>query len=224
METSPTVTTEENDLPQTSEILGLSDFLDSIPVGNRRGRFQAIAQGMLDANRPIRILETGCMRQSRFDGPEGDGCSSLVWDYVAKRTKGGFISIDINPENVEYTRSKLDPAAQVFCCESVRFLSAVDRISPLIDLLYLDSMDWEGSAVERGLAALHHAAELSAVWPWLNDGAIIAIDDCHGEYAGKHAIVKRFFESIGVAPLVDDFIHVWRKPKPTAIELVLSDS
>ncbi len=91
------------------------------------------------------------------------------------------------------------------------------KISRPIDFLYLDSMDWEGTQVERGLSALHHAAELSAAWRWLNEGALIAIDDCHGDYAGKHAIVKRFFDSIGVAPIVDDYIHVWRKPSAAQI-------
>jgi hypothetical protein len=34
-----------------------------------------------------------------------------------------------------------------------------------------------------------------------------------GAYAGKHGMVKRFFDSINVAPLCDDYIHVWRKPE-----------
>jgi hypothetical protein len=203
---------EGSGLPATSESLGLSEFLDSIPVGHRRPRFQALAEAMLSAERPIHILETGCMRQSKVgDGPEADGCSSLVWDYLASKTMGGFTTVDINEENVTYTRSLLHAGAQVVCMDSVKFFSIITRSCP-VDFLYLDSMDWQGTLVDRGLAALHHAAELSAAWPWLAPGALIAVDDCHGEYAGKHAIVKRFFDSIGIAPLADDFIHVWRKP------------
>ncbi len=211
------MTSVENIGQLKSAGIALSDFLDSIPVGHRRPRFEAIAQGMLDAERPITILETGCMRESAFDEPEADGCSSLVWHWIAEQTQGGFVTVDISPKNVEFTKSKLGERAQVICCDSVKFLSSIGKISRPIDFLYLDSMDWEGTQVERGLSALHHAAELSAAWRWLNEGALIAIDDCHGEYAGKHAIVKRFFDSIGVAPIVDDYIHVWRKPSAAQI-------
>jgi hypothetical protein len=205
--------------PQKSDDTELSDFLDSIPVGHRRPRFEAIAKAMLSVGRPICIVETGCMRQSTVDPPETDGCSTLVWDYIARRTDGSSVTIDINPKNIEYAKSKVSEYTQLFCADSVKFLSSASFVRK-IDFLYLDSMDWSGTLEEKGLSALHHAAELSAAWPWLNYGAVVAIDDCHKEYEGKHAIVKRFFDSIGVKPLADDWIHVWRKPVPK--ELVLS--
>ena len=192
----------------------LDTFFDSIKTGSRRVRFQAMAEGMLAVNRPICILETGCMRKPKGnEGPEGDGCSSLVWDYVANRTQGGFISIDVNPENVEYAKSRLGPRSQVFCSESVKFLSAISFLSQKVDLLYLDSMDYEGSKIRKAYSALHHAAELAAVWPWLAPGCLIAVDDCHSEYDGKHVMVKQFFDCLGIEPIVGDYIHVWRKPE-----------
>jgi hypothetical protein len=208
---------ETKELEAGLTTLELSEFLDSIPVGHRRQRFHSLAQGMLDAKRPICILETGCMRTSELDGPEADGCSTLVWDYVAQKTEGACITVDLDPSHVEYTKSKVSRFTQVFCADSLKFLTSIHLSRP-IDFLYLDSMDFQGTAEERGLSALHHAAELSAVWGWLNHGALIAVDDCVGDYAGKHAIVKRFFDSIGVEPLVDDYIHVWRKPTPSPLE------
>lgn len=213
---SNTVTNEESTGLIKSGDTELSKFLDSIPVGPRRPRFEKLAESMLAANRQICIVETGCMRAcTTDDGPEGDGCSSLVWDYVAQRTNGIFISIDISQANVDFTRPKLGERSTMFCTESVRFLSSLNWLAQAIDFLYLDSMDWQGTVIERELSALHHAAELSAAWPWINPGGLIAVDDCVGSYAGKHAIVKRFFDAIGVAPIVDDYIHVWRKPVPT---------
>jgi len=192
----------------------LGEYLDSIPVGHRRPRFQALASAMLSAGRPIWILETGCMRQSQVDGPEADGCSTLVWNYVAEQTKGKLVTVDVDPKNVEYTKTKVSSRyTDVIHCDSVYFLTNLREIAQPFDLAYLDSMDFEGTEIQRALSSLHHVAELAAAWSWLANGALIAVDDCMGAYAGKHGMVKRFFDSINVAPLCDDYIHVWRKPE-----------
>jgi hypothetical protein len=196
----------------TSENSELDAFLDSIPVGHRRPRFKALAEGMLSANRTMMILETGCMRLTGVDPREIDGCSTLVWDYVAKCSGGKCVSVDMSQKNCDFAKSQVSIHTDVVCCESVRYLSNIGYMAQPFDFAYLDSMDFNGTIVERQLAALHHAAELATAWRWLAPGALIAVDDCVGEYAGKHAIVKRFFDSIGVEPLCDDYIHVWRKP------------
>lgn len=190
----------------------LQTFLSSIPVGQRRPRFWAIAQGMLDAKRPICILETGCMRPSA--SPEQDGCSTLVWDYIAQKTGGRCITIDADGEHCNYTKSKVSAYTEVIWSDSLDCLSRIKKIWQPIDLLYLDSVDYKGDNLSKALSALHHAGELAAAWKWLAPDAIIAIDDCSEPYVGKHALVKRFFDSIGVEPITDDFIHVWRKPNP----------
>lgn len=198
----------------------LKEFLDSIPVGQRRPRFEALAEAMLSLNRPVMIVETGCMRKSPSnEGPEIDGCSTLVWDYVAQNSGGKCVTIDISKENCEYTKERVGNATQVVCGDSVALLSTINYMSEKIDFLYLDSMDWQGTITNRGLSSLHHAAELCAAWQWLAHDALIAIDDCQGPYEGKHCIVKHFFDSIGVKPLTDDYIHVWRKPYVEGIKL-----
>lgn len=201
--------------------MNLSEFLDSIPVGHRRPRFQDLAEAMLNLNRPIVIVETGCMRESPSNEPvEYDGCSTLVWDYVARESNGRCIAIDINQKNIDYARAKLSPYTHLVCGDSLRVLSGIDKLIRPIDFLYLDSMDWQGTKTEKQLSALHHAAELSAAWPYLAHDALIAVDDCMGPYEGKHSLVKRFFDSLGVEPLTDDYIHVWRKPFNPGISLV----
>jgi len=207
-------------LPKSSDT-ALSDFFDSITTGVRRYRFEPIAEALIRAGRPIFILETGCMRRPpEGEIPEADGCSSLVWDYVARRTGGGFITIDYSVANVKYAKSKLSDKAHVVCAESVQYLSSIGSMSHLVDLLYLDSMDWEGDLTQRALSGLHHAAELSAAWRWVRPGGLIAVDDCFPDYAGKHAFVKRFFDAIGIEPLSDDYIHVWRKPTTNSVPTI----
>ena len=212
-----------NDSPATSATSELDTFLASIPVGFRKQRFHDLAQGLLAAERPIVILETGCIRPhvNPLDPPENDGCSTLVWDWIARTTRGTCITVDIDPANADYARSKVSPCTKVYCADSLAFLISM-RLSQPIDLLYLDSMDWTGTAEQKNLSALHHAAELSAAWRWLNHGAIIAVDDCHDAYTGKHALVRRFFDSLGVPPLADDYIHVWQKPMSTPVQFALS--
>jgi hypothetical protein len=188
----------------------LKTFLDSNPVGFRAPRFSAIAQGMLDAQRPIFIVETGCMRPNPT--PEADGCSTLVWDYVAQKTEGYCISIDINPENCNHAKSKVSARTQIICGDSVEWFARVKKMWQPIDFLYLDSMDYSGDNLNKALSSLHHAAELCSAWKWLASDALIAVDDCLQPYEGKHAMVKRFFDSIGVAPLTDDYIHTWKRP------------
>lgn len=203
-----------------AEMSELSDFLDSIPVGRRKQRFLELGQAMLNARRPITILETGCMRQSPAgDPPECDGCSTLVWDYVARITEGRCVSIDNSREAINHAQSKVSKWTQLIHGDSVMVILSIEHITRPFDFVYLDSMDFEGTRIERGLSALHHAAELSAAWHLLADGALVAVDDCVGEYAGKHEIVKRFFDSIGIAPLCDDYIHVWQKPQTLPIPL-----
>jgi hypothetical protein len=193
----------------------LETFLDSIPVGHRKKRFHDLAAGMISAGRPISILETGCMRELS----ETDGCSTLVWDYVAEVTKGGFVTVDISEHNTAFARSKVGKHTQVVCKESLALLSAITYMHQPIDLLYLDSLDYVGTDLELGLSSLHHAAELSAVWRWLGHEALIAVDDCIDAEHGKHSMVRAFFHSLGVEPIVDDYIHVWRKPSPRPITL-----
>jgi hypothetical protein len=188
----------------------LKDFLASNPVGFRAPRFRDIAQGMLDAQRPVFIVETGCMRPNSI--PEADGCSTLVWDFVAQKTGGHCISIDINPENCNYAKSKVSPATQIVCEDSVAWFARVKSMYRPIDFLYLDSMDYNGDNTNKGLSSLHHAAELCVAWKWLAPDALIAVDDCLLPYEGKHAMVKRFFDSIGVEPLTADYIHTWNRP------------
>ena len=201
--------------------MNLTEFLDSIPVGHRRPRFQDLAEAMLNLHRPVVIVETGCMRISPSnESPELDGCSTLVWDYVAQQSEGKCISIDIDQKNIDYARTKVSRFTHLVCGDSLRVLAGIDRLTRPIDFLYLDSMDWQGTPVEKSLSALHHAAELSAVWHWLAHDALIAVDDCMEPYKGKHEIVKRFFDSVGVQPLTDDYIHVWRKPFNAGIALV----
>lgn len=189
--------------------MNLDEFFASRNFGVRAPRFHAIASGLLSLNCPVGIVETGCCRPNEH--PEADGQSTLVWDYVAKTSEGYCYTVDISQTNVSYTKKLVSGFTTVHCGDSISFLTYLASTNCRPHLLYLDSMDYQGTGAQKAESALHHAGELAAIWPTLPEGALIAIDDCYGD-EGKHMIVKRFFELAGIAPIVDDGIHVWKKP------------
>ncbi len=58
----------------------------------------------------------------------------------------------------------------------------------------------------------HHLAELTSIYPRLPSGCIIAVDDCKSETHGKHRFVRDWLLSLGVRPLLESYVTVWRKP------------
>lgn len=169
--------------------------------------FSFIAQELFNLNRPVEIVETGCMRE--IGNWKGDGQSTLLWDFIAELTNGYFAAVDSDSKAVSVAaEASTCFQTSIFCNDSIAFLKRHQPRSD-IDLLYLDSMDYDG---ERNLSALHHVGELACVYRDLKPGCLIAVDDCHSAKAGKHIFVKAFFDSIGVEPLINSYITVWRKP------------
>jgi len=78
----------------------------------------------------------------------------------------------------------------------------------LLDLLYLDSYD----LVEGIESPTHHLAELTAVYPRLPSGCLIAVDDCVSATHGKHRFVLAWLASLGVQPILESYVTIWRKP------------
>jgi len=173
--------------------------------------FQTIKHELLALKRPVTIVETGCMRPPRLAGHEWeDGQATLLWDQIAAATKGLAWSVDINSENVAYARKRVSFNTVVVCDDSVHWLTDCKKIGK-IDLLYMDSVDFENG--KHNYSILHHVGELAAAWPRLNSGAIVAVDDCQGPFAGKHALVRMFLEMYaGISPIMLGTICAWRMP------------
>jgi hypothetical protein len=166
--------------------------------------FTLIAEDLINRKRPIYIVETGCARQ--LGNWEGDGLSTVLWDWMITRVGGRSITFEINQANIIEGR-KMVSKAEIVQCDSVIGLRTVD--SPgTIDLLYLDSFD----LTETIDSPLHHLAELASIYAALPSGCLIAVDDCVDEQHGKHRFVRDFFSRLGVEPVLRSYITVWRKP------------
>lgn len=170
-----------------------------------------IAKELLNTNRSINILETGCVR--KLNNWDGDGQSTLLWDWCVAKTKGVLQSYDINADNVALARTQCTPSfSGISLGDSIKHLR-IEQNSGLVSalsLLYLDSFDY--SPGRYHLAELHHIGELACVYDKLPSGCLIAVDDCHSDTFGKHVLVKAFFDRINVQPLLKSYITVWRKP------------
>lgn len=181
-----------------------TEFQDKVGKNNGRwNSFRFIAEKLLTLDRPVNILETGCVRLE--NNWTGDGQSTVMWGWIAEKTGGSVTTIDISEESVN-TAIRLVPNAHVILGDSItslRMLSGIDKI----DFLYLDSFDVTGDYE----APLHHIGELASVYARLPSGCLIAVDDCSGQY-GKDKYVAMFFNSIGVRPVSSGHITIWEKP------------
>lgn len=166
--------------------------------------FEFIAKELLSKERPV-IIETGTLRQP--GNWAGDGQSTALWDWIVAKTGGTAISTDINFYNCEVA-AKTCPNVRVNCGDSVAFLRGY--LPANINLLYLDAFDYAPGAELSSM--MHHAAELAAAWDQLPSGCLIAVDDCHSDSNGKHAMVRHILSGIGVQPEVTGYITVWRRP------------
>jgi hypothetical protein len=166
--------------------------------------FTLIAEDLISRDRPLYIIETGCARQ--VGNWNGDGLSTVLWDWLITRTGGRSVTYEINHKNILEGR-KMVSKAEIVQCDSVVGLRNTEN-PDTIDLLYLDSYD----LTETIDSPLHHLAELASIYAQLPSGCLIAIDDCVDEQHGKHRFVRDFLSRLGVEPVLRSYITVWRKP------------
>ncbi|MBL8200618.1 MAG: class I SAM-dependent methyltransferase [Chromatiales bacterium] len=197
-------------------------------LGPRRDTFRATFSYLL-RRKPggHLILETGCARQT--DNWEGDGQSTYMFDRFAEAQGGDVYTVDINPASCDYARSIVGQRTRVFNEDSVPFLHRVGRelraAGRQIDLLYLDSFDWD--AANPVPSALHHLKELCAIAPALTPGTLVVVDDSFHALrgfrsgpenyvllddqgiAGKAMFVAQYFQQIGVPLAFDGYQCGW---------------
>lgn len=179
-------------------------FKGAVGEEHRWPAFKLIAYYLLAKQAPVHIAETGCARQA--DNWMGDGQSTQVWNWIIERTGGSAISFDISPHSVSYAKT-VAPLVDVQCIDSVQGLRLIPHPERL-DFLYLDSFD-----LTDGIESpTHHLAELASIYPRLSSGCLIAVDDCQSEKRGKHRFVRDWLLSLGVRPMLESYVTVWRKP------------
>jgi hypothetical protein len=180
-------------------------FGPQLGYGGRASAFELICARLQSQKTPLVIVETGCIRQE--DNWMGDGQSTRVWDWLVSEHGGMLTSIDIDEAACE-TAMRLTENCRAICADSVETLQDLTYI-PYVNLLYLDSYDWDGT----NAAAEHHLRELGACWDRLEPGCTIAVDDCFSNTSGKGSEIFRHLAAVGILPLVVGHVTVWEKPE-----------
>ena len=162
-------------------------------LGKRRDTFQKVFEYLESLNKENpTILETGIARKE--DNWSGDGMSTLMFDKYINDKGGHFTSIDIDPNNVNFAKSKVSSKSNLICSDSVIKLHEIsrDKTYPMIDVLYLDSYDVDFNNPIP--SCFHHMKELLAIFPKIQKGTLIIVDDnLNGK--GKGQMIKDYMKN-----------------------------
>lgn len=180
------------------------EFAPKLKSTRRWEGFSYLAKALENKQR-LNIIEVGCIRSK--DAWESDGQSTRVWNWMAFRTDGTVLSIEKESKNV-WTANALCPFVHFVVGDGIETLltAEVDNL----DVLFLDAMDFTGPHAFN--AWLQHVGFLAAAWPRLKPGTLIVVDDCIDDGEGKHVLIKDLFRRMESKPLVESYIHIWRKP------------
>ncbi len=200
-------------------------------LGPRRDTFRAMFDFLAKKKpREHLILETGCAREA--NNFEGDGQSTCMFDRFAEDYSGSVHSVDISAAACQYARSVVGLRTRVVTEDSVPFLRRMAdellRDGRTIDLLYLDSFDWDPANPLP--SALHHLKELCAISPALGPDTLVVVDDSFHQLrgfrsgpenfvlledqgiAGKAMYVAQYFQQIGIPLAFDGYQCGWVVP------------
>jgi hypothetical protein len=170
---------------------------------NRKDSFEKMINHLKTIDNPL-IVETGCNRST--DNWAGDGMSTIIFDKFVNDYSGEVHSVDIDEHHVNIAASLVSSKTTIHCSDSVAWLWKFNQFDRKIDLLYLDSFDYDGI---NGQSMQHHMYELTAILPSLKNGCLIAVDDHFGDH-GKGELVKRFMTHIGIPLFHDGYQLIWQ--------------
>jgi len=171
------------------EFLKWNNWFDQIfkPNLDQRWATMKVALNLLrQMDRPVNILETGCVRQEL---DLGGGMSTLLFGEFVSRYGGHITTIDNNPENMEVCKKVTKDFADQIDYIIGDSLEELEKLSLRgdykADLLYLDSMDCpiDGSSAFHSQG--HLLKELKLAKPMLRYDSIVLLDDSGFENGGK---------------------------------------
>jgi hypothetical protein len=170
----------------------------SKPITGRDDSFTVLFDILNDTyNEPINIVETGCIREINDDFKFGDGWSTLNWEYYCKKTGSKTFVVDISKIHIDRSKTIVPESKYVSYTldDSINFLN---NFNSKIDLLYLDSFDYDGDEENIKLCHNHSLNELKAAWNKLSEKCFILIDDIFNEHwDGKGKITIPYLLSNG---------------------------
>ena len=186
----------------------------------RQDSFKLMLEHLKTIDQPL-IIETGCARPPHPVWGNDDvsfkdeGWSTRLFDAYINEYNGEFHSVDITKEHVEFARSIVSDKSNIHCDDSVHFLWEANNLltneNHYIDLLYLDSYDYEESTPY--LSPAHHLKELAAIMSRLRPGCLVAVDDnfgFKGSRKGKGMFIEEFMQSIDKPLIYDGYQLIWK--------------
>ncbi len=169
---------------------------------HRRNGMAALFK-LMEERKSKAIVETGTIR--RENNWHGDG--GMTWwfgRYAAKRD-AKLTTVDIDPQALEVAKKICAEDAErieFISSDSVAYLKARDIP---IDVLYLDSLDYD---VDAKRSQAHAMNEVFAALPRLHEKSIIAFDDCGFADGGKGGLVIPYLCASGWQLTHRDYVSV----------------
>ncbi len=186
----------------------------------------------LDAlNRPVGIIETGCMRNN--DNWGGDGKSTVLFDRYVNENGGTFYSVDIDPVAIQLCREAVSEKTKLYTGDSIEYLKTLATSPPDdlkhigLDLLYLDSFDFDPR--RPLISEVHHINEFYAILPLIRPNTLVVVDDSTAvlsdnniiDIAGKGRLIARYAIEVGAVIKFSGWQTGWIGiNKPPEIKLV----
>jgi FkbM family methyltransferase len=136
-------------------------------------------------DRPVGIVETGCVRKS--NNWAGDGQSTILFDKYAEFHRGTAVyTVDIDAQATAMCRTLVSERVKIHTGDSVAFLRTLADRPPddlaSVDLLYLDSFDLDPDDAFR--SAFHHMKELTAIAAMIHPETLVVVDDSPSDFSG----------------------------------------
>lgn len=210
-----------------AEFWNYFDTFANPQLAHRANSFKYAFQHLSQLNRPVCIVETGCVRNAGTFA--GEGQSTVLFDNFCQSVAGTVVhSVDISAQSTDMCKSLVSNRVNVHTMDSVLFLKnyCPTMISPFqhIDLLYLDSYDVDFENPHD--SAMHHMKELLAAAPLISKDTLILVDDSpscahfffeegfikmasNQKIGGKGKYVASYMENIGNKAVIQAYQAAW---------------
>ena len=202
--------------------------VDAYPkLALRQNSLRYVFEHLDRKNRPVFVVETGCVRQA--NNWAGDGQSTVLFDRFVSQWPGSVMySVDIDPSATALCKTLVSSASQVQTGDSVSFLRHLARNPmerfPHLDVLYLDSYNVDFR--NPHLSALHHMKELVSASSLIGPDTLLVVDDAPSEgsfilsennltfvtepeISGKGKYVADYAKTIGLKPVFSGYQAGW---------------
>ena len=145
-------------------------------LADRSETFEHIFNYLDQFDRPVGIVETGCVRVP--DNWSGDGGSTILFDDYA-RTHPGSVVYTVDLDAGATRICLVSDCVKIHTGDSVPYLQSIadnpPADLPFLDLVYLDSYDLDLNNPVP--SAVHHLKELIAISPHIRSETLIVVDD-----------------------------------------------